>query len=98
MLRLNLSKPDVFFRHHTKGVSNQVSSNSDHEIKGYSCSNSSTKMGKKRKSGKTFSGLQNGALRGLQIGAGFRDFRDFKSGQGLQIGAEHNELQMFYGR
>ena len=45
-------------------------------------------MGKKRKSGKTLSGLQNGALRGLQIGAGFRDFRDFKSGQGLRIRAE----------
>ena len=40
--------------------------------------------GEKRKSGKTFSGLQNGAIRGLQIGAGFRDF---KSGnEGLQIG------------
>ena len=41
--------------------------------------------GKKRKSGKIFSGLQNGTIRGLQIGAGFRDY---KSGQeGLQIGA-----------
>ena len=41
--------------------------------------------GKKRKSGKKFSGLQNGAIRGLQIGA---VFRDFKSGQeGLQKGA-----------
>ena len=40
--------------------------------------------GEKRKSGKTFSGLQNGAIRGLQTGAGFRDF---KSGnEGLQIG------------
>ena len=38
----------------------------------------------KRKSGKTFSGLQNRAIRGLQIGAGFRDY---KLGQeGLQIG------------
>ena len=58
--------------------------------------------GEKRKSGKTFSGLQNGAIRGLQIGPGFRDyngtrgitnrenFKDFKSGQGLQIGAEQH--------
>ena len=49
--------------------------------------------GKKRKSGKNFSGLQNGAIRGLQIGPGFRDYKpgqeglqtdnfsDFKSGQ-----------------
>ena len=71
--------------------------------------------GKKRKSGKQFSGLQNGAIRGLKIGArgilqieatlgisnwgkkiknwgkeiSNRGKRDFKSGQGLQIGAEH---------
>ena len=39
----------------------------------------------RRKNGKTFSGLQNGTTRGLQIGVGFRDY---KSGQdGLQIGA-----------
>ena len=31
--------------------------------------------GKKRKSVKTFSGLQNGAIRELQIGAGFRDYK-----------------------
>ena len=48
---------------------------------------------KKRKSGKNFSGLQNGGIRGLQIGPGFRDYKpgqeglqtdnfsDFKSGQ-----------------
>ena len=42
-------------------------------------------MGKKRKSGKKFSGFQNRAIRGLQIGAGFRDY---KLGQErLQIGA-----------
>ena len=42
-------------------------------------------MVKKRKSGKTFSELQNEAIKRLQIGAGFRDY---KSGQeGLQIGA-----------
>ena len=65
----------------TEGVSNQVSSNLGHKSK--------SKMfkfqyqnGKKRKSGKNFSGLQNGAIRRLQFGAGFRDC---KSGQeGLQ--------------
>ena len=31
--------------------------------------------GKKQKSRKTFSGLQDGAIRGLQIGAGFRDYK-----------------------
>ena len=42
--------------------------------------------GKKRKSGEKISGLQNGAIRGLQIGAGFRDY---KLGQeGLQTGAD----------
>ena len=78
--------------------------------------------GKKRKRGKKFPGLQNGAIRRLKTEAGFRDYklgreglqkeaalgisnrgkkitnrakeisnrgkRDFKSGQGLQIGAE----------
>ena len=69
---------------------------------------------RKRKSGKKCSGLQNAAIKGLQIGAGFGDYklgqeglqigaslgisnrgkkitsrgRDYKSGQGLQIGAE----------
>ena len=39
----------------------------------------------KTKKWEKFSVLQNGAIRGLQIGAGFRDC---KSGQeGLQIGA-----------
>ena len=73
----------------------------------------------KTKKWEKFSGLQNGAMRGLQIGAGFRDYksgqeglqigaalgisnrgkettnrgrRDFKSGQGLQIGAEQLQL------
>ena len=41
-------------------------------------------MGKSEKVGKSFSRLQNGAKRGLQIGAGFMDY---KLGQeGLQIG------------
>ena len=39
----------------------------------------------KTKKSEKFSGLQNGTVRALQIGAGFRDY---KSGQeGLQIGA-----------
>ena len=59
-----------------KGVSNQVSSNSDHKAKSYLCSSSNTKVGKNEKVKKN-SGLQNGASRGLQIGAGF---------MGLQIG------------
>ena len=83
--RVNFIKTKVIFRYHTKSVPNQVSSNSNHKIKSYSCSNFSTKMGKKDKREKTFSGLQNGTIRRLQIGVGFRDY---KSGQdGLQIGA-----------
>ena len=58
-------KTKVFFGYHTKGVSNQVSSYSDHEIKSYSCLNSSTKMGKNDKVGKIFLDYK--------IGAGFRD-------------------------
>ena len=87
-------KVKVIFRNHTKGVSNQVSSNSDQEIKSHSCSNSSIKTRKNEKVGKFFFGLHNGAIRRLQIGAAFRSyklgqdglqigrsFRDFKSGQ-----------------
>ena len=66
-------KTKVIFRNHTKGVSNQVSPNSDHEIKSYSCSNFSIKTRKKRKSGEKNFGLHNGAIRRLQIGAAFRD-------------------------
>ena len=62
----------VIFRYHTKGVSNQVPSNSDLEIKIYSSSNSSSKMGE---SGKNFSASQNRAIRGLNMGAGFRDYK-----------------------
>ena len=62
----------VIFRYHTKGVSNQVPSNSDLEIKIYSSSNSSSKMGE---SGKNFSPSQNWAIRGLNMGGGFRDYK-----------------------
>ena len=68
--KVTFIKTKVIFRYCIKGVSNQVSSNSDHKIKSYSW--------KKRKSEKKFSGLQNGAIRGLQIGA---VFRDYESGQ-----------------
>ena len=77
-------KTKLILRYHIKSVSDQVSSNSDHEAITFSCSNSSTKVGRNEKV-KRFSGLQNGAVRKLQIGTGFRDY---KSGQeGLQIGA-----------
>ena len=47
-------KTKVIFSYYTKSVSNQISSNSDHEVKSYSCSNSSTKMGKNEKLEKIF--------------------------------------------
>ena len=96
--RVKFIKTKVIFMYHTKGVSNQVSSNSDLEIKSYSCSNSSNKMKKKKKkSGKNFLGYKTGqegdyksGQGGLQIGTSLgilnRD-RDYKSGQkGFQIG------------
>ena len=52
--RVKFIKTKVIFRSHTKVVSTQVSSNSDHEIKSYSCSNSNTKMGKNEKQEKLF--------------------------------------------
>ena len=48
--RVKFIKIKVIFRYHTKGVSDQLSSYSDHRIKSYSCSNSNTN-GKNRKSG-----------------------------------------------
>ena len=95
--RVKFLKTKVIFRYHTKGVSNQVSLNSDHEIESYSCSNFSTKMGKTKKSEK-FSGLHSGAIKGLQIWAALgisnrgkkitNQSRNFKLGkEGFQIGA-----------
>ena len=69
--RVKFIKTKVIFRYDTKGVSNQVPWNSDLEIKIYSSSNYRNKIGE---SGKNFSGLQNRAIRGLNIGAGFRDY------------------------
>ena len=53
-------KTKTNFRYHTNGVSNQVPSNLDHEIKSYSCSNSSTKMGKNEKEEKHSLGYKTG--------------------------------------
>ena len=96
----------VIFRYHDNDVSNQVSSNSNNKIKSYSCSNFSTKMGKMKKQEKIFwitnrgkRDQKQGQLLGFQIVA--RRFqigteitswgeKDFKSGQGLQIGTEHH--------
>ena len=52
--RVKFNTTKVTFRFHTKVVSNQVSSHSDHEIKSYSYSNFSTKMVKNEKAGKNF--------------------------------------------
>ena len=46
MASIKLIQIIVIFRYYTKGVSNQVSSNSDYEIKSFSCSNSSIKIEK----------------------------------------------------
>ena len=53
-------KTNVIFRYNTKGISNQVSSNSNHEIKSYSCSNCSTKMRKNENVGKNLLGYKMG--------------------------------------
>ena len=58
--RVKFIKIKVIFRNHTKGVSNQVSLNADHEIKSYSCSNSSTKMVRNEKVGNIFLGCKTG--------------------------------------
>ena len=58
--RVKFVKTKVIFRYHTKGVSNQVSSNSNNEIKSYSCSSSNTKIGKNEKVGKIFLGYKTG--------------------------------------
>ena len=58
--RVKLIKTRFIFRYHTKGFSNQISSNLGHEIKSYSCSNSTTKMGKNEKVGKNLLGYKTG--------------------------------------
>ena len=83
MASVKFIKAKVIFSYHTKGVSNQVLPNSDHEVKFFS--KFQYQNGKKRKSGTAFSGLQNGAIRSWQIWAGFTDYtleqKDYKSGQ-----------------
>ena len=82
--RIKFIKTKVIFSYHTKRVSNQISSNSDYKVKSYLCSKPTTKMGKNKKMETDLPRLQNGPIRGLQIGTGFRDY---KSGhKGLQIG------------
>ena len=133
--RIKFIKTKVIFRYHTKGFSNQVSSNSDHEIKSYSCSNSTTKMGKNEKVGENILGYKTGQSEDYKLGQvleitnrGKRDYkqgqlqgfqivaerlqigakrfhigaeiknrgeRNFKTGQGLQIGAEQMPLTLF---
>ena len=74
--RVKFIKTKVIFRYQTKRVSNQVSSNSDHEIKSYSCPNSSTKIGKTKKWEKNFWVTKRG-----NKGITNRGKRDYKSGQ-----------------
>ena len=71
--RVKFIKTKAIFSYHTQGVSNQVSSNSDHKIISYSCSNSSTKMGKNEKVGRNFLGYKTG------------EKGDYKLGQVLRI-------------
>ena len=85
LARVKFIKTKVIFRYHTKGVSKQVSSNSDIEIKSYSCSNSNAKMGKSEKKWDNIFWIRKRGNKGITNRAGFRDY---KSGQeGLQIGA-----------
>ena len=56
--RVRFIKTKVIFRYHTKVFSNQISSNSDPEIKSSACSYSTTKMGENEKVGKTFLGYK----------------------------------------
>ena len=63
----------------------QTKFHSDHEIKSGSFLKSNTKTGKNKKVRKKCSGLQNGAIRKLKIGAGFKYYKSGK--EGLQIGA-----------
>ena len=89
--RIKFIKNMVIFRYHIK-----VSSHSDHEIKSCSCSNSSTKVGKNEEVGNIFWITKRGN-EGITNRGSFRDFksgqelqigqRDFKLGQRLQIGA-----------
>ena len=95
------------FRYHTKGFSNQVLSNLDHEIKLFMFQNvlkwEKTKKWKKFLPCKT--GQKGNCKSGQVLGItnrGETDYksgqRDFKSVQGLQIGAEHSFLTKVIGQ
>ena len=63
----------VIFMYHTKSVSNQVSAKFGSRNQKLFMFKFQYQNEKKRKSSIKFAGLQNGAIRGLQMGAGFRD-------------------------
>ena len=81
--RIEFIKIKVIFSYHNK----------NHKVKKYSCSNSSIKMRKTKKWKKNY-GLQNLAIRGLQIEAKWitnrSSFMDFKSGQKYYISRQRN--------
>ena len=66
-------KAKVIFRYYTKSVSNQVSLNFGF----YSCSNSSTKMGKKKKNWENIFCVTKRGNKGITN----RGKRDYKEGQ-----------------
>ena len=72
--RVKVIKTKVIFRYHTK-----VSQTKFHQIRitksKFTYVQILVPKWEKTKSRKTFSGLQDGAIRGLQIGAGFRDYK-----------------------
>ena len=88
--RVKFIKTKVIFRHHTKGVSNQVSSNSNHEIKSYSYLNSGTKMGKNEKNGKMLLGYKKMGNKGVTNRG---SFKDFKSGQRFHVGEKRFQIR-----
>ena len=89
--KVQFIKTKAIFRYDTKVVSNQVSSNSHHEIKSYSYSNSSTKIAKIEKWEKFFwvtkrgnKGIINrGSLRYFKSGQKY-----YKPGPGFPIGTK----------
>ena len=103
VVRVKFIKSKVILRYHTKVVSNQVSSNSDNEIQSYSCSNSSTKMGKNEKQENIFWVTKRGniknrsRIREITNRDSFRDFtlsqKDYKSGQGFLIGTQRFQIE-----
>ena len=84
VVRVKFIKNKVIFNYHTKGVSNQVHQIWITKSKVIHVQIPVPKL-EKRKSGKKLSALQNRAIRELQIGAGFRDYKSRQ--EGLQIGA-----------